>query len=200
MATKKKQAAKGPQPAKKKPGRPRKNAKAGKSPSNPTLTPSEQEEPHKNDSESSSNTLSEPLGANQGKSSSDGYTPPPALNSQATGQSTEESQIPTPPPTQSTETEDAASSGKSRPTSGEPSKPSPTPKKTASPPSKERPLPAMVLGNKALECFNWSAEHDSDEEFLRRYGATGRPEQMQRLHGNDPDAKAALLRLSKLIA
>jgi len=56
-----------------------------------------------------------------------------------------------------------------------------------------------VLGHKSLECFVYSATYDTDEEFLRRYGDIYRANWMQRYHGPDPAAAAALARLKSLL-
>ena len=53
-----------------------------------------------------------------------------------------------------------------------------------------------MLGGKALECFAWSAAHDTDEEFLRRYGA--RVPFMLAFHQDLPEAEDALTRLRAL--
>lgn len=57
----------------------------------------------------------------------------------------------------------------------------------------------MVVGNKALECFTWSAAHDDDAEFVRRYGAEGRLEMLRTMHGDVPAAQAGLQRLTQLL-
>lgn len=54
-----------------------------------------------------------------------------------------------------------------------------------------------MLGGKALECFLFSAAHDPDEEFFRRYGA--RVGQMESLHQHEPTAADALARLRGLV-
>lgn len=64
------------------------------------------------------------------------------------------------------------------------------------PPTSPRPLAAPVLGGKALACFLWSAAHDDDAEFLRRYGA--RVQWMHDYHGGNAQATPALLRLTAL--
>jgi hypothetical protein len=56
-----------------------------------------------------------------------------------------------------------------------------------------------VLGQKGLECFTWSAAHDDDAEFLRRYGEPDRARWMLDWHGADPAAAAACARLSALL-
>jgi len=90
-------------------------------------------------------------------------------------------------------TEESPSSGKSKPIL---SKPAPT---TESPLlATSRPLPVPVLGNKGAECFAWSAAHDDDAEFLRRYGEPERAKFMLSFHAGDPAAAAACLRLSVL--
>lgn len=53
-----------------------------------------------------------------------------------------------------------------------------------------------MLGGKALGCFLWSAAHDDDAEFLRRYGA--RVKWMHDYHGDNAQATAALVRLASL--
>jgi len=53
-----------------------------------------------------------------------------------------------------------------------------------------------VLGFKGLNYFLWCARHDTDEEFLRLYGA--RVQQMIDLHKDTPEAWEALDRLQKL--
>lgn len=67
-----------------------------------------------------------------------------------------------------------------------------------SPPS-PRPAPAPVLGHKGLECFVFSAAHDPDDEFLRRYGEPSRARFMLSFHGQDPAAAAACARLKALL-
>ena len=49
----------------------------------------------------------------------------------------------------------------------------------------------------ACECFIWSARHDTDAEFLRRYGL--RPALCEELHGMNPVATVAIERLMRLL-
>lgn len=63
-------------------------------------------------------------------------------------------------------------------------------------PASPRPGPEPVLGHKALACFLWSAEHDDDAEFLRRYGEPTRAKFMLEFHGLE---KTACLRLLNLL-
>jgi len=53
-----------------------------------------------------------------------------------------------------------------------------------------------VLGGKGLECFVWSAAHDDDAEFMRRYGA--RVDFMCEFHAEQIEAEAAIARLRRL--
>jgi hypothetical protein len=55
-----------------------------------------------------------------------------------------------------------------------------------------------VLGGKGLECFVWSAAHDDDAEFLRRYG--GRVGFMVSFHADQESARPAIDRLESLAA
>lgn len=58
-----------------------------------------------------------------------------------------------------------------------------------------------MLGGKGLECFIWSAAHDSDAEFLRRFA--GDPERvafMTTYHAADARAADAIDRLELLTA
>lgn len=68
--------------------------------------------------------------------------------------------------------------------------------KSVAPPTSPRPLPQGALGGKSLECFAWSAAHDDDAEFFRRYGE--RVEFMCTWHADDPLAQDAIERLKKL--
>ena len=115
-----------------------------------------------------------------------GYTPPPAPVSQPSSQELPESpSIPLPLPI---EMEGIPSFGKSKPTSTTPV--------AVSPPTSPQPPAHPVLGLKGLECFVWSAAHDSDDEFQRLYGA--RVEQMIGLHIDEPEATEAIKRLKSL--
>ena len=55
-----------------------------------------------------------------------------------------------------------------------------------------------MLGGKAPECFVWSAAHDDDAEFLRRYGEPVRARWMLEYHANDPNTAGARQRLASL--
>jgi hypothetical protein len=86
-------------------------------------------------------------------------------------------------------------SGKSKKTSAKPAQPYPLPTRPTSP----RPAPDEVLGGKGLDCFVFSAAHDSDEEFLRRYGADSRRISfMLEFHAAAPAAAPAIARLRDL--
>lgn len=68
-------------------------------------------------------------------------------------------------------------------------------------PTSPRPRPDEVLGGKGLECFVWSAAHDDDTEFLRRYGADDRRVAfMLDFHSATPAAASAIARLRDLTA
>lgn len=78
------------------------------------------------------------------------------------------------------------------------SKPEPISAKPSQPIS-QRPPAAGPLGGKLAECFIWSADHDDDAEFLRRYA--GSPERilfMLTWHAEDSATFAARVRLSNL--
>lgn len=55
-----------------------------------------------------------------------------------------------------------------------------------------------MLGNKALECFTYSALYDDDAEFLRRYGEPDRAAWMGRYYASEDKATHALARLKLL--
>lgn len=54
-----------------------------------------------------------------------------------------------------------------------------------------------MLGGKGLESFLWSAAHDDDAEFFRRY--SDRAALMIALHGDEPGTQAAIERVQALI-
>jgi hypothetical protein len=119
---------------------------------------------------------------------SPGYTPPPPP---ASPPSCPEIEIPTPPPFVM---EESPSFGKLKPTSIT------LVKATEKPPEwiSQRPDPVPVLGNKGAECFAWSAAHDDDAEFLRRYGDPQRAIFMLSFHAGDPATRDARKRLKTL--
>jgi hypothetical protein len=67
------------------------------------------------------------------------------------------------------------------------------------PENPQRPPASGPLGGKAADCFIFSAAHDPDEEFLRRYA--GQPERIRFMldwHAADPTTEAARKRLARL--
>lgn len=117
--------------------------------------------------------------------SSAGYTPPPPPESLPSSPEIETPTLPLPV------MEEKASSGKSSPTLKKPAD-----KWEPRPATSPRPPADPVLGGKGLECFVWSAAHDSDQEFLRRYGA--RVNFMISFHADQPTAQDAIERLKSL--
>lgn len=84
-----------------------------------------------------------------------------------------------------------SSKNKSKPRDVQPAVPTP--------PTSPRPYPARVLGRKDKENFLWSANHDDDAEFARRY--VENPEIrafMLKWHAEDPDTDAARARIIAL--
>jgi hypothetical protein len=133
----------------------------------------------------SSPTSSAPSSLPKENPSSPGYTPPPPPESLP---SSPEIETPTlPPPAM----EEKALSGKLNPISKKPAD-----KWEPSPATSPRPPADPVLGGKGLECFVWSAAHDSDQEFLRRFGA--RVNFMVSFHADAPTAQDAIERLKSL--
>lgn len=60
-------------------------------------------------------------------------------------------------------------------------------------------MAAGALGGKSAECFAWSAAHDSDDEFLRRYaGDSARIQFMLEFHKYDDRTAIARERLALL--
>ena len=97
-----------------------------------------------------------------------------------------------PPPA----TDEKPSSGRSKRTLTTPAENTEAPSSPTSP----RPPAAGPLGGKSAECFAWSARHDDDAEFLRRYaGDPKRVAFMLAFHAADAALGFALDRLKKLI-
>ncbi len=137
----------------------------------------------------SSPTSCEPSSATPGDPCLPAYTPPPAPAPVASTQEpTGEEWTPLPLPSEMVEKPSSSSSKIDLPKPGLPV--------AVRPPTSPRPLAAPVLGGKALVCFLWSAAHDDDAEFLRRYGA--RVKWMHDYHGDNAQATAALVRLASL--
>lgn len=95
---------------------------------------------------------------------------------------------PSTPLPQPSETVAADSSGKSN---------QPSPSRVPVEPKSPRPDEPHDWGMMACECFVWSGRHDTDEEFLRRYGL--RPALCEELHGMNPVATVAIERLMSLL-
>lgn len=160
--------------------------KRGRKPSKPSETKQKK---------TSSNDSDESLKPQTGPQSLPGYTPPPPPGSQPSDPVTP---IPTGPPSV---TEENQSYGKSKPISRKREKATDLQKSKASRPlPTERPAPTPgALGNKSADCFAYSAEHDSDEEFLRRYA--GSPERIRFMlayHSGDDFTATARERLQLL--
>jgi hypothetical protein len=93
------------------------------------------------------------------------------------------------------ETEENPSFSKSKPHS----KPPASSTERSQSPTSPRPLAAGPLGGKSAECFIWSAAHDDDAEFLRRFaGSHERAKFMLTFHAEDPATEQARERLSAL--
>lgn len=149
--------------------------------------------PRKNPNQTSSPTTFEPSNANPGEPFSDTYTPPLEQSPVASTQEpTDITAIPTPPQSATGEKRSSGSSKASlKKLAAAPA--------TQTPATSPRPYPARVLGRKDKDNFLWSAQHDDDAEFSRRYVENAEiREFMLKWHAEDPETEAARARILSL--